>query len=122
VKNLILIVGKLAIQEKDCPINDTLLKNIIGNIANDKSMIGNIIARFTESKSKIESMRQRTLESLLQDKDRTIFRHIDILPPNLLNIAGQYIHWFSDLLTSKLAEDKLQYVFKYLIAINRELP
>lgn len=117
-KNMLLIIAKAAAREQDCPMNETIMGAIIDYIFGDKSNVSKICPRFVESIEKLNKIYKdkpnATFEGALLAKDRDIFNHIDLFPPEMYEKYRERIDWLSLFLVKRMQSSHMEVIWKYL--------
>jgi len=121
-KLLLQYIGRVASMEKDCPMNTTMMDAIIGYIFGDVERSSRLMSHFQENRMKIDSIMRGSSSSFvmaLKNRDRAIFKHMELFPSSLKQKYGLQITWFSNFLENRMRPEHAQYVWLYLDALDR---
>lgn len=123
--NLILIIAKLGVGKPDCPLNEILLGQLLDIYLPKESVMSEIITRFKNGKDKLDKIyidSGSSFKEALKNKDKAIFKHIDIIPMDLLKGQGsKYFHWFSNFITNGIEPRTMEHVWKYISIISTQI-
>lgn len=121
-KMLLQYIGKVASLEKDCPMNTTIMDAMINYIYGDRERSSYLISHFRENRRKIDCILRESNSSFsmaLKNRDRSIFKHMELFPSSLKQKYGQQITWFSNFLEQRMRPEHAQYVWLYIDALDR---
>lgn len=122
-KNMLLYIGKIGSRNSECPMNDKLLGTFIDYLFNDQARVSRIPIKYMESRQKLDALYQQkgmTVEQAIKNRDRSIFKHIELFPENLSSQYSDYIKWFSTFLAEEMEEKYIVYIWLYLDKIDEQ--
>lgn len=123
-KNMILIIGKAASQEADCPINQVLLGKLIDYMFNDLSRASKIADKFKENRDIINESYMKinsNFNDAIKNRDRNLFNHIELFPKELSKQYGSQIQWFSNFLVKGMLDKHMDIIWRYLEKLNNQV-
>lgn len=120
---MILYIGKVSAQEKDCPLGEFLFGQLIQWMFDDPKNVGNILPHFITNRYKLDEVFKRkgsSLNEALASEDRSLFEHIDLFPQSVKDKYGSQVQWYSNFLLRRMEAKYLKTVWIYLRKLDKQ--
>ena len=124
LKNMLLIIGKAGCQQSDCPVPSKLYETMIMWLFDDVGNRSKITTEYASRRKQMEKAMNDdglSLDEALASRDRTIFRYIDLFPSWVREKHGDKIEWFSSFLMSRATDRVVEYLCRYIEAMDINL-
>lgn len=127
-KNMLLYIGKAATQVHDCPMTSMILSELIRWLFDDDNRAAQILDRFRENRINIHTRYTSgttdspytSYEDALSNRDRSLYRHIDLFPGGITDKYTTQITWFSNFLVSGMDDKYMSTVWKYMDKLHKQ--
>lgn len=127
-KNMLLIVVKSGLQEKDCPINEMLIGKLIDIMFDDPSNSSKLLSKFKENISLIDKKLKAkgingvstSFSDALKSRNKSIFQNIDLFPDFIRTSYSNEINWFCNFIQNRINEKHMSHIWKYLDKIYEQ--
>lgn len=123
-KNMCMIVCKSALQEKDCPVNNIILGKLIDFTFSSDERINFLSDSYRKNRIRVDidyKKNGKKFDDIIKNRDRNVFKYIDVFPPDVLNQFGNYIEWFSNYIINRMPEKHMEIVWRYVEKIDKYL-
>ncbi len=121
---MLLIIGKDGCRHPDCPVSSTLYGTMISWLFNDVARHPEIVNQYVKNRQKLdESLASEGLsyETVVANKDRILFKHINLFPDSIMNKYGDYITWFSNFLIERASDRVIELIYMYIDAMDKNM-
>ncbi len=124
LKNMLIMIGKAGSQYDDCPVPSSMYSIMISWIFDDVGNRQKIASEYAKKRDEMENAMEKDglcLDRALSSRDRIIFRYIDLFPSWVKDKHGSKIEWFSELLASRVNDRIIEYLCRYIEAMDVNL-
>lgn len=131
-KNMLMYIGKAATQVRGCPMTSSILSLLIKWMFDDRERSLLVLQKYRENRSNIDAKYRngngassvipppKTYTEALMNRDRSLFKHIDLFPADIASKYPTEISWFAQFLISDMDDRYLSVVWSFLDKIDKQ--